>query len=264
MNTKMRQREEDVRREMAARTRRSFLTGGMAAQGGFAGFRWIESRRRDGEIPWPLRRSPELDERATRAYFRPARLAREFPSGSGELPRVNGDIGLADDGFDVNGWSLEVRGLEGEGGAASLSLADIQALPKADFVTEMKCVEGWSRCVRWGGARMRDFVARYQPAFLHRDDYVALRTPDGAYYVGLEMAAALHPQTLLCYEMDGRALEPARGAPLRLVGQVRDQKPEAHRRNFYYQHAPARLLGRTRIRLLLRLLNYSNPKRRNL
>ena len=31
------------------------------------------------------------------------------------------------------------------------------------------------------------------------------------------MASALHPQTLLCYEMDGRPLTPEHGAPLRLV-----------------------------------------------
>ncbi len=42
-------------------------------------------------------------------------------------------------------------------------------------------------------------------------------TPDREYYVGLDMASALHPQTLLCYEMDGRPLTPDHGAPLRLV-----------------------------------------------
>jgi DMSO/TMAO reductase YedYZ molybdopterin-dependent catalytic subunit len=31
------------------------------------------------------------------------------------------------------------------------------------------------------------------------------------------MASALHPQTLLCYEMGGRPLTPEHGAPLRLV-----------------------------------------------
>ena len=40
---------------------------------------------------------------------------------------------------------------------------------------------------------------------------------DAAYYAGLEMASALHPQTLLCYEMNGQPLTPEHGAPLRLV-----------------------------------------------
>ncbi len=48
-------------------------------------------------------------------------------------------------------------------------------------------------------------------------DYAAIETPDGEYYVGLDMASALNPQTLLCYEMNGQPLTPQHGAPLRLV-----------------------------------------------
>jgi DMSO/TMAO reductase YedYZ molybdopterin-dependent catalytic subunit len=41
------------------------------------------------------------------------------------------------------------------------------------------------------------------------------------YYVGLDMASALHPQTLLVYEMEGRPLTPEHGAPLRLFTPVK-------------------------------------------
>src|SRR5207248_5872294 len=58
-----------------------------------------------------------------------------------------------------------------------------------------------------------------QPADLF--DYVQLETPGGGYYVGLDMASALHPQTLLCYEMNGQPLTPDHGAPLRLVATVK-------------------------------------------
>ena len=47
--------------------------------------------------------------------------------------------------------------------------------------------------------------------------YVGMRTPDEQYYVGLDMPSALHPQTLLCYEMNGQPLTAGHGAPLRLV-----------------------------------------------
>ena len=47
--------------------------------------------------------------------------------------------------------------------------------------------------------------------------YVKLSTPGGGYYVGLDIQSALHPQTLLCYEMDGAPLTLGHGAPLRLV-----------------------------------------------
>jgi DMSO/TMAO reductase YedYZ molybdopterin-dependent catalytic subunit len=37
------------------------------------------------------------------------------------------------------------------------------------------------------------------------------------YYESLDMATALHPQTLLCYEMYGKPLTREHGAPLRLT-----------------------------------------------
>jgi len=46
-------------------------------------------------------------------------------------------------------------------------------------------------------------------------------TPDKGYYVGLDMPSALHPQTLLAYEMNGAPLEDGHGAPLRLVVPVK-------------------------------------------
>jgi len=48
-------------------------------------------------------------------------------------------------------------------------------------------------------------------------EYVGLSTPDKNYYVGLDRQSALHPQTLLCYEMNGAPLTLEHGAPLRLV-----------------------------------------------
>ncbi len=44
-----------------------------------------------------------------------------------------------------------------------------------------------------------------------------METPDGDYYVGLDRASAMHPQTLLAYEMNGEPLTNAHGAPLRLL-----------------------------------------------
>ena len=41
------------------------------------------------------------------------------------------------------------------------------------------------------------------------------------YYVGLDRPSALHPQTLLCYEMNGAPLTQGHGAPLRLVSTVK-------------------------------------------
>lgn len=47
--------------------------------------------------------------------------------------------------------------------------------------------------------------------------YISLATPDKGYYVGIDMPSALHPQTLLCYEMNGKPLPVNQGFPLRLI-----------------------------------------------
>ena len=47
--------------------------------------------------------------------------------------------------------------------------------------------------------------------------YVGFVTPDKRYYVGIDMPSIMHPQTLLCYEMNGKPLPMNQGYPLRLI-----------------------------------------------
>ncbi|MBC7796289.1 MAG: molybdopterin-dependent oxidoreductase [Pyrinomonadaceae bacterium] len=109
-----------------------------------------------------------------------------------------------------------------------LGLDDIKSLPRIEMTTELKCIEGWSTVVNWAGARFSDFIAKFlpetrngsQPSLERANDlarYVSLVTPDGGYYVGMDLPSILHPQTLLCYEMNGSPLTLQHGAPLRLV-----------------------------------------------
>jgi len=217
----------EVLRRMRQQTRRSFLVAGAAALAGFGGFRWLTSRRLDGGTPWPFRQALRLNEQLARDYFRPGRLAPAFPpAAAGD--RVNGDLGL-DDEIDVSSWQLRVEGIVGADEPLMLTLDAIKKLPRVEMTTEFKCIEGWSKVMRWAGARFSDFMAAYPPVAPAEDDdddrdqspapppYVALETPDGAYYVGVEMESMLHPQTLLAYEMNGAPLTQDHGAPLRLV-----------------------------------------------
>ena len=70
--------------------------------------------------------------------------------------------------------------------------------------------------MKWGGAKLSDFAAAHA-ASLKDKPWVGLETPDGDYYVGLDRASAMHPQTLLAYEMNGQPLTDGHGAPLRLL-----------------------------------------------
>ncbi len=240
--------EREVRRELARRTRRGFLIGGASIVGGVLGFRWLTSTdtsfqgltipgsAMEDRASWPLRRVFRVNESLWQPIVRPSNLAREFPSSKARRLRVNGRHGISEvvDGrrrfteVDVDAWRLRVEGPNEGAQPKLLNLDQIKALPAVTHTTEFKCVEGWSTIATWTGvrlidlARMTGLATRSGKPFEETgpDDlarYVAMETPDGTYYVGLDIASALHPQTLLAYELNGRPLTPGHGAPIRLV-----------------------------------------------
>ncbi len=216
--------KDDVDRRLRRLTRRGFVVAGSAAVAGFTGWRWLVTQGEEGGLNWPLRRVLEFNERLARRAFRASRLSAEFPRSAARMPRVNGQIGL-DPSIDLATWRLRVEGAADHRPARLFTLAELKTLPRVEMTTELKCIEGWSTIVAWAGVRLADLAALTGLATRSarpgdpRDllGYAALATPDGGYYVGLEMDSALHPQTLLCYEMDGRPLSPEHGAPMRLV-----------------------------------------------
>jgi DMSO/TMAO reductase YedYZ molybdopterin-dependent catalytic subunit len=213
--------------QMRRLTRRSFVTGAAAALAGLGAWRWLTTATTEDGVPWPLRRVLRFNEGLAEGFGSPRGLAPTFPPEKVQGPaRTNGLIGLANEVEDA-GWQLRVQH-EGRGAGQAIRLRDVQALPRVDLVTELKCVEGWSEVMHFGGVRFLDFVTRFglgtrsgrapdpvgNPQDLYR--YVYMATPDGAYYVGLDMASALHPQTLLCDTMNWQPLTRQHGAPLRL------------------------------------------------
>jgi DMSO/TMAO reductase YedYZ molybdopterin-dependent catalytic subunit len=195
-------------REISRRTRRSFLAGGMASATGFGTWLWVRKSSNEGGIPRPLRRAEEIDDRFSHALFSETRLAKTFDAADIGEARVNSKIGIEDD--PAPDWKLEIDG------AGSASLDQIKSLPKVEQITQFKCIEGWNYIMKWGGAKFSDFAAAHAPRGIEKP-WVGLETPDGEYYVGLDRASAMHPQTLLCYEMNGEPLTNDHGAPLRLL-----------------------------------------------
>ena len=158
-----------------------------------------------------LKISPHaFNERLTRKLLGAQGLAPTFPRDRAKEPKENGSIGLDD---EVAGWTLKIDA-PGHPSRA-LSLDEVKALPRVEMTTELMCVEGWSEVVTWAGTPLRHIAPPDAP------EYVSLSTPDKLYYVGLDLESALHPQTLLAWEMNGSPLTPEHGAPLRLVVPVK-------------------------------------------
>lgn len=146
--------------------------------------------------------------------FRRGHLAPTFADS--ELTPFNqfpiNDYDVDDPGVDVGNWSLAVSGVVQKPG--NYTLAQVQALPKVSQNTRHVCVEGWDVVGSFGGARLSDFLSAIGANTSAR--FITVKCADD-YYESIDMKTALHPQTLLCYEMYGRPLTGEHGAPLRLT-----------------------------------------------
>jgi DMSO/TMAO reductase YedYZ molybdopterin-dependent catalytic subunit len=202
--------DAEAKRQMSTRSRRGFLVGGMAGLLGIFGWRWMPDETKSAL----LRRTLEFNERVSQVFYSPKRLAPEFPPSRITAARYNGALGLETE-ITASDWRLNVTGI---GGGSALTIDQIRAMPRTEMITEFKCIEGWSTIVQWAGVRFSDLVAAFGgglPNDLPR--YVAMKTPDEKYYVGWDIEAIMHPQTLLAYEMNGAPLTNEHGAPLRLA-----------------------------------------------
>ncbi len=108
-------------------------------------------------------------------------------------------------------WRLDVGGLVAE--KQPWTLAQLQALPQTSMVIKHICVEGWSYIGGWTGVRLSDFLAHVGADTRAR--YVAFKTADD-YPSSIDMATALHPQTLLALKYGDDTLADPFGYPLRL------------------------------------------------
>ncbi len=101
-----------------------------------------------------------------------------------------------------------------------LRLEDLKAMPSVRRPHTLECISNevggdLIGNAYWRGVRLRDVVARaggLPPAAVK----VVFRCADG-YTESLTVADALHPDTLLVYEMNGEPLPPKHGFPLRLL-----------------------------------------------
>ena len=108
-------------------------------------------------------------------------------------------------------FRLKVSGLAGL--KTDWTLEDLNALPQSSQVTRHVCVEGWSAIGKWGGVRFSDFLKRSGADLSAR--FIGFRCHDD-YYTSIDMATALHAQTLLTLTYADEILPAKYGYPLKL------------------------------------------------
>lgn len=160
-----------------------------------------------------LRKGLGVSDWASALLFRRGHLAPTFADT--ELTPLEkfpiNDYDVDDPGIIFESWSLAVTGLVQRAG--SYKLEQIQTLPRQRQNTRHVCVEGWDVIGRFGGTPLSNFLDMIGADTSAR--FIAVNCADD-YYETLDMATALHPQTLLCWEMYDRPLTREHGAPLRL------------------------------------------------
>ncbi len=233
MKNKILTPEEQFKRMVRIKTIRSFSIFFLLIVAAFGVYRWTIDQPKIDKAYGPLRKVLNVNSKIfARDYSNPS-LTKEFSKNiATRRVRVNGKYGLNSE-LDSSQWRLKVVRFSSfaplPSDTITISIDDIRKLPKTEVVFNFKCIEGWSQITWWGGVKFSDFAKIYSvgtrnnsvPEPKNNSDeianYCGLITPDGEYYVGIDMPSMMHPQTILCYEMNGQQLPENQGAPLRLI-----------------------------------------------
>jgi len=207
---------------MSGISRRKLLTGGLAATAGVAGLAAADRiAKKFGLIPpdhGGIYGPGETLTYAAQRLLTRHTLAREFPrSMISKMPFANETAPpskefLAHQAVGFADWRLTVDGMVAH--PLSLSLADLRAMARRSQITEVVCEEGWSYVAEWIGTPL-DKVLQ-EAGVLPQTRYIAYFSIQKFAWDSIDMADALHPQTLLTWGMNDGDLPVGFGGPLRI------------------------------------------------
>ena len=160
-----------------------------------------------------LRAVSSFNDGVQAALFDPNKLAPEYPEHRVlKPPRFNAYYDI-EQVKPVNGdtWRLDVAGLVEN--KKPWTRQEMDALPQKEIIIRHICVEGWDYIGQWSGVPLRTFLERIGADL--KAKYVSFMTADD-YPSSIDMATALHPQTLLATKYARETLPDPFGYPLRL------------------------------------------------
>ena len=161
-------------------------------------------------VLWAMSR---WNDRVQALLFDPNRLAPTYPVSAITRPFPFNAFYPVDDAPEIDGndYALEVSGLVAD--KQSWTLAKLRALPQQSQITRHICIEGWSAIGQWSGVPFRLFLERIGADL--KAKYVGFKCAD-RYYASIDMASALHPQTILALDYGTAPLPPKYGFPMKL------------------------------------------------
>ncbi len=167
----------------------------------------------DASVQSALRAVSRFNDRMQALLFDPNKLAPTYPASMVlKPPRFNAYFDIQDlKPLDGDAWRLELAGLIADN--RPWTRQQMAELPEAETIVRHVCVEGWDYIGQWSGVPLRTFLERIGADT--RAKYVAFKTADD-YPSSIDMATALHPQTLLATKYAGETLPDPFGYPLRL------------------------------------------------
>jgi len=207
---------------MSNTSRRKFITTGLAVAAGASGVAVAAKvARQHGLIPpdaGVLYGPGETLTYAAQRLLTRHSMAREFsPREISKNPFANEVDPLGDEfkrlqAVNFVDWRMAVDGMAAR--PASFSLAEIRSFPSRTQITMIGCEEGWTYIAEWAGVPLSYILERV--GALPQVRYVVYRSIQPDWWESIDMADALHPQTLLAHRMNGNELPVPFGGPLRL------------------------------------------------
>ncbi|HKF46745.1 MAG TPA: molybdopterin-dependent oxidoreductase [Terracidiphilus sp.] len=207
---------------MSSISRRKLITAGIAATAGVAGVgaAWRLGRSA-GLVPPDCRSAfgagATLTYGAQRLLTRHS-MAREFPRSMISKAPFGNELAPPPEEFkrlQAGGfadWKLTVDGMVAH--PLTLSPSDLRRFPVRSQITEISCEEGWSYIAEWIGTPLYEVL--HEAGVLPQARYIVYRSIEPFWWDSLDMADAMHPQTLLTYAMNDGELPVRFGAPIRL------------------------------------------------
>jgi DMSO/TMAO reductase YedYZ molybdopterin-dependent catalytic subunit len=153
------------------------------------------------------------NDRAQALLFNRQRLAPTYPESAAVRDfRYNAYFGVENvPKLAEADYRLELSGLIAD--KRPWTVERLYALPQESQITRHVCVEGWSMIGKWGGTPLNLFLQRVGADLSAR--YVGFQCADG-YYGSIDMATALHPQTIMAFRFADETIPAKFGYPFKL------------------------------------------------